>query len=86
MPNRCTNLILCTSRLTTELIQQLLSMKRQKRNPELYLIIPERLTQRERENMFAPLAQLDDALIPWHVVSTARNQRAGNAGEAGAEE
>lgn len=86
MPNRCTNLILCTSRLTTELIQQLLSMKRQKRNPELYVIIPERLTQRERETMFAPLAQLDDALIPWHVVSTARNQQVGNAGEAGAEE
>lgn len=86
MPNRCTNLILCTSRLTTELIQQLISVKKQKRNPELYFVIPERLTQRERENAFAPLAQLDDALIPWHIVSTARNQQAGNVKEAATEE
>lgn len=78
MPNRSTNLILCTSRVTTEMIQQLLSIKQQKRSPELYLIIPQRLTQREREDVMAPLRTLDDARIPWHSVSTARNMQTGN--------
>lgn len=75
MPNRCTNLILCTSRITTELIQQLVSIKRQKRCPELYFVIPDRLTERERENLMAPLRTLDDTGVPWHLVSTARNRQ-----------
>lgn len=68
--NRCTNLILCTSRITAELIQQLLLVKRNRRQPELYLIYPERLVQREREELLAPLRALDEAEIPWHLVST----------------
>lgn len=78
MPNRSTNLILCTSRITTELIQQLISIKRQKRSPELYFIIPDRLTQRERENLMAPLRALDDTGVVWHCVSTSRNVQPGN--------
>ncbi|MCD7981333.1 MAG: DUF58 domain-containing protein [Clostridiales bacterium] len=73
MPNRCTNLILCTSRITSELIQELISIKRQKRSPELYFVFPERLTRRDRENLMAPFRSLDDAGVAWHAVSTAGN-------------
>ncbi len=73
MPNRSTNLLVCSSRVTTDLIQELISVKQQRRSPELYLIYPERLTQREREDLTAPLRLLDEAKIPWHPVSTAVN-------------
>ncbi|MCC8028962.1 MAG: DUF58 domain-containing protein [Lachnospiraceae bacterium] len=79
MPNRCTNLVLCTSRITPELIQELISVKRQKRSPELYFVFPDRLTRRDRENLMAPLCALDDAGVPWHAVSTAGNRQTGSA-------
>lgn len=70
MPNRSTNLIVCTSRITPELIREMVSVKHQKRSPELYFIIPERLTQRERDDLTAPLRQLDEAGIAWHLTTT----------------
>ncbi len=73
MPNRSTNLLVCSSRITTDLIQELISVKQQRRSPELYLIYPQRLTQREREDLTAPLRLLDEMKIPWHPLSTAIN-------------
>lgn len=77
MPNRSTNIVLCTSRITKELVQQIMLIRRQKRFPELYLIVPERLTGREREELTAPLRSLDDMDIPWHARLTGINIRQG---------
>lgn len=74
MPNRSNNVIICTSRVTSQLIQELIWVKSQKRYPELYLIIPERLNSRERENLMAPLRILDDADIRYNMISTKINQ------------
>ncbi len=74
MQNRSANLIVCTSCVTSELIQQLLKVKRQHRQPELYVIYPKRLVQREREELMMPLRMLDEAGIPWHPVSTGYRQ------------
>ncbi|QOX64614.1 DUF58 domain-containing protein [Anoxybacterium hadale] len=40
LSNRSTNLILCTSHVTDMLIWELISAKKQQRNPELYYILP----------------------------------------------
>ena len=74
MQNRSANLIVCTARITSELVQQLIQVKRQHRQPELYVIYPERLVQREREELMMPLRMLDEAGIPWHPVSTGYRQ------------
>ena len=74
MQNRSANLIVCTSCVTSELIQQLLKVKRQHRQPELYVIYPKRLVQREREELMMALRMLDEAGIPWHPVSTGYRQ------------
>lgn len=71
--NRSSNVAVVTSRVTAELIQELLRVKQQRRSPELYFVIPAEWGSRERENACAPLRQLDDAEVPYFVVSTEEN-------------
>lgn len=70
MQGRSTHLIVCTARLTTELVQQLLEVQRQKCSPALYYILPAQLTRREREQCMVPLHQLEDAGVPCIVFET----------------
>jgi uncharacterized protein (DUF58 family) len=73
--NRSTNLIVCTSRVTEELVQELLRVKRQRRSPMLYYIVPAGLNSREQENLKAPLRQLEEASVTCHMVTTAAVER-----------
>ncbi len=75
MPNRSTNVMLCTSRITPELVREIISIKRQKRSIELNLICLDALTTREREDLVAPLRDLEDYQIPWHLITTAINRQ-----------
>lgn len=70
MQNRSTHLLVCTARVTAELVQQLLELRRQKRIPALYYVLPARLTRREREQCKAPLHPLEDAGIPCILFET----------------
>lgn len=74
MQNRATNTIVVTSRVTDELLQELQRIKRQRRSPELYMIVPAEWNSRELEKETAPLHQLEDAEIPYYIVSTAETQ------------
>ena len=76
MLNRSANVILCTSRATDALIQELINVRQQKRFPELFYVIPERFNSREREKLEAPLEELSNAGITYHVVSTEVNRTA----------
>lgn len=71
--NRGSNVAVVTARPTPELLQELLRVKRQRRSPELYLVVPAQWSSREVENACAPLRQLDEAEIPYTVVSAAKN-------------
>lgn len=73
--NRGSNVVVVTSRLTPELLQELLQIKRQRRRPELYFVVPAQWSSRETENACAPLRRLDDWEVPYYVVSTAENFR-----------
>lgn len=83
MPNRSTNLIVCTSRITPELIQELVSVRKQRRSPELYLVLPERMTEREREDRTAPLRTLDENNIAWHRITAGGSSTAGRSSAEG---
>ena len=61
--SRSTNVIVVTSRVTDELLQEILRIKRQRRVPELYQIIPAGKNSRELETCRARLRELDDAGI-----------------------
>lgn len=74
--NRGSSVAVVTSRITPELLQELLQIQRQRRSPELYFVVPARWSSRELENACAPLRRLDDAGVPWYTVSTAENFRA----------
>jgi len=67
--NRSSNIILCTSRVTPQLVQELITVKQQQRNPMLYYIIPPDLNRREIEDLTAPLRILDDYNILYQLVS-----------------
>lgn len=74
--NRGSNTAVVTSRPTTQLVQELVQVKQQRRSPELYFIVPAEWSSREVENACAPLRRLEDAEIPYYIVSTAENFRA----------
>lgn len=61
--NRSTNVIVCTSRVTDALLQELLRVKRQRRNPELWQIVPAGYNSRQMETLRGKLKILDEANI-----------------------
>lgn len=66
--NRSANIILCTSQITDHLIQQLINIKQQQRNPMLYYIIRPDVNRRALEDLKSPLQVLDDYNIVYHLV------------------
>lgn len=71
--NRGSNVAVVTARVTPELLQELVRVKQQRRSPELYFVVPAEWSSRELETACAPLRQLDDAEVPYYVVSTEEN-------------
>ncbi len=71
--NRSTNAIVVTSCVTPELLMELQRVKRQKRSPELYLVVPASWSSRELEKAAAPLKQLESMDIPYYLIPTSEN-------------
>ncbi len=81
--NRSTNVVIVTSRLTDDLIQETMKVRRQKRMPELYFIVPAAWSKREVQDASAPLRRLDSLEIPYHLITTDENTKAKSAKKAG---
>jgi len=62
--------IIVTSRITADLVDEILSLGRQKKKPVLYFIVPAAFTSRERESAAFPLKRLDDFGIKYYLIST----------------
>ena len=75
--NRSSNTVVVTSRVTSELLHELQQVKRQRRSPELYYIVPAAWNSRQLEQAQASLRDLDGMNIPYHLVSTAANWKEG---------
>ena len=72
LSNRSTNLILCTTRITDRLIQELIAVKQQQRNPELYLIVPHQGENKEEEAILRipkALSFLEEYGVRCHLIS-----------------
>ncbi len=74
--NRSTNVVIVTSRLTDELIQETLKVRRQRRMPEMYFVVPAAWSKREVKDASAPLRRLDSMEIPYHLITTDENIKA----------
>lgn len=68
--NRSTHVFVCTSRVTRELIQELLRIKRQRRSPVLYQIVPAGFDSKKIRSLLQNLQQLDEAGIPHYFIYT----------------
>lgn len=66
---RSTNPWICTTRVTAALIRRLIWEKQQGRQPELFWIIPETWSQKEREVACRPLRELEEVQVGWHLIS-----------------
>lgn len=73
--NGSSDLLIVTSRVTEELVQEILRTARLEKRPELYYILPARLNSRERELLGKLLLALEEAGIPYTFVSTEENVR-----------
>lgn len=65
------NIAFCTAEVTPELTRALLEIKARRRNPILFVIVPNILTGEERRKYLKPLRSLDYARIPYYVLETA---------------
>lgn len=75
--NRSSNAIVVTSHVTPELLDELVRVKRSRRSPELYYILPAAWSSRQIADARAMLRPLDEAAVPYHLVSTSVNQKGG---------
>lgn len=73
--NQRANLLVVTSRVTDGLLDILTTIRSQQRNPLLYCIMPTNLTARERKEVQSRFVGLDDAGIPYRVLTAADAER-----------
>lgn len=71
--SRSSNIIVVTSRITEDLIQEIVMIKNQGRTPELYVIVPAALTARDRDDIKGRLIQLDENNIYFNFVTAGVN-------------
>lgn len=73
--NQRANLLVVTSRVTDGLLNTLTTVRSQQRNPLLYCIMPTNVTANERKEIQARFLGLDDAGIPYRVLTAADAER-----------
>ena len=66
------NLIVCTSVITTELAETLIAAKSGKRTPMLFAIIPDTCEEQRRRGLLARLEPLARVGIAYRVISNAK--------------
>lgn len=67
--NRSANIILCTSQITDHLVQELINIKRNQRNPMLYYIEKSAVNRLESEPLKGQLKMLEAYNILYHIVT-----------------
>lgn len=75
------NVILVTSRITEQMLDELQRIRAQQRSAELYMILPAEWNSRQREGIHARLHRLEESGVAVHLISTAWNM-IGREGEA----
>lgn len=69
LSNRSANLILCTTRITDRLVQELIAVRQQQRNPELYYITPYQGESGAPGAFPSMLGVLEEYGIGYHLIS-----------------
>ena len=69
--HRRANLLVVTSRVTDALLDTLTTVRGQQRNPLLFCVMPTNVTSNERKEIQARFLGLDDAGIPYRVLTAA---------------
>ena len=65
------NIAFCTADVTEELGDLMIQIKNRRKNPMLFVILPEHITGDERTGRLKPLGMLGQAGIQYHVLSSA---------------
>ena len=71
------NLALCTANVSEDLVNALVQTKNRRKNPLLFAIVPEALEGQERKQFLKPLRTLDQAKIPYYILSSAEELSGG---------
>lgn len=66
------NIAFCTANLTEELVSMLVEIHNQRKNPILFLMLPEHMGDEEKEDYLKPLATLDSANVFYYILSSAK--------------
>lgn len=65
------NIVLCTTKVTSDTVQRMMEIKQARRTPILFFIIPKDVHDKERSELIQPLKYLDGAGIAYYVVDAA---------------
>ena len=67
------NIAYCTSQLDETVITALIEIRNRRHSPLLFLVVPRELNGAEREDFLRPLTRLEEAQIPYFVISSAKD-------------
>lgn len=67
--NRCANIVVCTSRITDGLLQALITVKNQQRNPMLFFIVQPDVSSQEKRALANKVKMLDEFGIYYEVLN-----------------
>lgn len=67
--NRCANIVVCTSRITDGLLQALITVKNQQRNPMLFFIVQPDVSSQEKKALASKVKMLDEFGIYYEVLN-----------------
>lgn len=67
--NRSANIVVCTSRITDGLLQSLITVKNQQRNPMLFFIVQPDVSSQEKKVLANKVKMLDEFGIYYEVLN-----------------
>jgi uncharacterized protein (DUF58 family) len=71
------NIAFCTGNVTAELARLLVEVKSHRKNPVLFVVLPQILTGDEKQKYLKPLRSLDYARIPYYVIHSVEELQGG---------
>ncbi|MBQ9014636.1 MAG: DUF58 domain-containing protein [Firmicutes bacterium] len=72
------NLIICTADITPELLESLIAVRTRRKNPMLFAVVPESLSEEKRQKLQSDMGILEEYGIFHHMLSDAKSLEGGS--------
>lgn len=71
------NIAFCTDNITADLIETMINIKNRRKNPMLFILVPDSLSEEEKDDYLRPLRSLSSSNISYSVLESAEDLQGG---------